>query len=378
MDSGWEATTQQVIDVFFTTMKSPHNLTDYDYYDSDHDYTSTEELSSQASPFDWKTLARVLSVLIYSITCFLGLVGNGLVIGIVVFKMKKSVNTIWFLNLAVADFLFNVFLPLTISYTALGYHWVFGRAMCKINSFLLILNMYTSVFSLVTISIDRCVSVVFPVWSQNHRNPKIACLLCPLIWALGILMSSPSLVFRDTDTYNFTGNVFCFNNYYLPNSPKDHDLAYQRHMTVNVTRFLAGFITPMAIITACYMVIVLRLKRNRLAKSKRPLKIIIAIILTFFLCWCPYHVFNLLETQHHSVVGPVLEIGLPLVTAMAVANSCMNPILYVFMGQDFKKFKMTLLSRMVNALSEDTAHSSLARRSFTKASSVTEKETILL
>ncbi|XP_015268729.1 PREDICTED: chemokine-like receptor 1 [Gekko japonicus] len=377
MDSEQGASTQQAIAVLFTTM-SPNNLTDYDYYGFDHNYVITEELSNKESTYDTRAIARILTVFIYSITCLLGLVGNGVVIGIIVFKMKKSVNAIWFLNLAVADFLFNVFLPLTISYTALGYNWVFGKGMCKVNSFLLILNMYTSVFSLATISIDRCISVVFPVWSQNHRSPKIAYSLCPLIWTLGILMSSPSLVFRDTETHRYTGNVVCFNNYYLPNSLHDRSVHDMRHVTVNVTRFLAGFVMPMAIITVCYMIIIFRLRRNRLAKSKRPLRIIIAIIMTFFLCWCPYHIFNLLETQHRWVLGPVLEIGLPIVTAIAVANSCMNPILYVFMGQDFKKFKMTLLSRMVNALSEDTVHSSLARRSFTKASSMTEKETILL
>ncbi|KAL8180039.1 UNVERIFIED_CONTAM: hypothetical protein K2H54_004166 [Gekko kuhli] len=331
---------------------SPNNLTDYDYYGIDHDYVITEELSNKESTYDTRTVARILTVFIYSVTCLLGLVGNGLVIGIIVFKMKKSVNAIWFLNLAVADFLFNVFLPLTISYTALGYNWVFGRGMCKVNSFLLILNMYTSVFSLATISIDRCISVVFPVWSQNHRSPKTAYALCPLIWTLGILLSSPSLVFRDTETHRYTKNVVCFNNYYLPNSLHDRAVHDMRHVTVNVTRFLAGFVMPMVIITVCYMIIIFRLRRNRLAKSKRPLRIIIAIIMTFFLCWCPYHVFNLLETQHPLVSGPVLEIGLPIVTAIAVANSCMNPILYVFMGQDFKKFKMTLLSRMVNALNK--------------------------
>ncbi|XP_060105319.1 chemerin-like receptor 1 isoform X2 [Heteronotia binoei] len=376
MDSEFGAPTQQAIGVLLTTMKSPDNFTEYDYYSPDHDYTITEERSSKAPMHDSETITRNLSVFIYSMICLLGLMGNGLVIGIIVFKMKKSVNAIWFLNLAVADFLFNVFLPLTIIYTALGYHWVFGKGMCKVNSFFLILNMYTSVFSLAIISIDRCISVVLPIWSQNHRNPKIACLLCPFIWVLGILMSSPSLVFRDTETH--AGKVICFNNYYFPNSTGNPHLHDRRHVTVNVTRFLAGFVMPMAVITVCYMIIIFRLRRIRLAKSKRPLRIIIAIIMTFFLCWCPYHVFHLLETQHHSVHRPVLQIGLPIVTAVAVANSCMNPILYVFMGQDFKKFKMTFLSRMVNALSEDTAHSSLPRRSFTKGSSVTEKETILL
>lgn len=354
-------------------MEFPDNISyNYHYY---YDVNYTEESRHDGSLYDFKSIFRILAVVIYSIICCLGLLGNGLVIGIIVLKMKKSVNTIWFLNLAASDFLFNLFLPLTITYTAMNYHWVFGRGMCKVNSFLLILNMYTSVFLLTAISLDRCISVVSPVWFQNHRNPNLACFLCALIWALGVLMSSPSLVFRDIELHN--GKVYCFNNYSLALTP--NPLGEIRHTAVSVIRFLVGFVLPMSVITACYIIIISRLKRNRLTKSKRPFRIIVAIIMTFFFCWCPYHIFHLLETQHHSVPQSVLESGLPIVTAIAVANSCMNPFLYVFMGQDFKKFKVTILSRLVNALSEDTGHSNLtSRRSFTKVSSVTEKETALL
>uniref|UniRef100_A0A8C8RZI5 Chemerin-like receptor 1 n=1 Tax=Pelusios castaneus TaxID=367368 RepID=A0A8C8RZI5_9SAUR len=344
----------------------------YDYPDVDYNFSM---VSVKQEPLhNGRDIARILSVVIYSLTCILGILGNGLVITVIAFKMKKSVNAIWFLNLAAADFLFNVFLPVNIAYTAMNYHWVFGAAMCKLNSFLLILNLYTSVLLLTIISIDRCVSVVFPVWAQNRRTPNLAWLVCIVIWAVGFLMSSPSLVFRDTVPH--LGKVICFNNYSL--SVSDRDLGVRRHKTVTIFRFLTGFAIPATIVTICYMIIVFKLKRNRLAKSKKPFKIIVAIIVTFFLCWSPYQVLNLLETQHHHISHVVFATGIPIATALATANSCMNPILYVFMGQDFKKFKVTVLSRVVNALSEDTTHSSFTQRSFWKVPSVTEKETSLL
>ncbi|XP_067395462.1 chemerin-like receptor 1 [Emydura macquarii macquarii] len=344
-----------------------------DNYD-DYDYNFSTVSVKQEPPHDGRNIARILSVAIYSITCILGILGNGLVIVIITFKMKKSVNAIWFLNLAVADFLFNAFLPLNIAYTAMHYHWVFGAAMCKLNSFLLNLNLYTSVLLLTIISFDRCISVVFPVWAQNHRTTKLACLVCIVLWVVGFGLSSPSLVFRDTVPH--LGKVICFNNYSL--STSDPALGFARHGTVNILRFLAGFAIPVIIITVCYMVIIFKLKRNRLAKSKKPFKIIVAIIVTFFLCWCPYQVLNLLETQHDRISHLVFATGIPLTTALAAVSSCMNPILYVFMGRDFKKFKVTILSRLVNTLSEDTAHSSLTQRSFSKMSSMTEKETTFL
>ncbi|NWV15327.1 CML1 protein, partial [Ptilonorhynchus violaceus] len=312
----------------------------------------------------------ILSVVIYSVSCVLGVLGNGLVIAIIALKMKRSVNAVWFLNLAVADFLFNLFLPINIAYTAMSYHWVFGTVMCKLNSFLLILNMYTSVLLLTTISFDRYVAVVFPVWSQNHRSPGLAYAVCAVIWAAGVVMSCPSLVFRDTARTR--NSVICFSNFSLSGNGSHEALAAARHRTVNVTRFAVGYVGPLAVITFCYAAIVLALRRNRLAKSRKPFKIIVAIIVTFFLCWSPYHLLNLLETLPRALPRAVFEVCVPLTTALAASNSCMNPVLYVFMGQDFKKFKVTLLSRLVNALSEETGHSGLVHRSFSKISSATE------
>ncbi|XP_047553606.1 chemerin-like receptor 1 [Lutra lutra] len=353
----------------------------YDDYPDDFDPIMVLE---ESSPLEGTT-ARIFLVVVYSIICFLGILGNGLVIIIATFKMKKTVNTVWFLNLAVADFLFNVFLPIHITYAALDYHWVFGTAMCKISNFLLIHNMYTSVFLLTVISFDRCISVLLPVWSQNHRSVRLAYVACMVIWVLAFFLSSPSLFFRDTAHVH--GKITCFNNFSQsaagsapwPTHSRLDPVGFGRHTVVTVTRFLCGFLVPVLIITACYFTIVCKLRRNRLAKTKKPFKIIVTIVTTFFLCWCPYHTLHLLELHHAAVPGSVFSLGLPLATAIAIANSCMNPILYVFMGQDFKKFKVAFFSRLVNALSEDTGHSSYpSHRSFTKMSSMNERETSML
>ncbi|XP_061025434.1 chemerin-like receptor 1 [Eubalaena glacialis] len=353
---------------------------EYVYSDDFDPIVVLEELS----PLEGRVV-RIFLVVVYSIICFLGILGNGLVIIIATCKMKKTVNTVWFLNLAVADFLFNVFLPIHITYAAMDYHWVFGTAMCKISNFLLIHNMYTSVFLLTVISFDRCISVLLPVWSQNHRSVRLAYMACMVIWVLAFFLSSPSLVFRDTA--HLHGKISCFNNFSLsatsssswPTHPQVDPVGFGRHVAVTITRFLCGFLVPVLVITACYFTIVYKLRRNRLAKTKKPFKIIVTIIITFFLCWCPYHTLYLLELHHSAMPGSVFSLGVPLATAIAIANSCMNPILYVFVGQDFKKFKVALFSRLVNALSEDTGHSSYpSHRSFTKMSSMNERETSML
>uniref|UniRef100_A0A8V5H6A9 Uncharacterized protein n=1 Tax=Melopsittacus undulatus TaxID=13146 RepID=A0A8V5H6A9_MELUD len=155
---------------------------------------------------------HILSMVVYSIACLLGVTGNGLVIWITGFKMKKTVNSVWFLNLAIADFIFTFFLPLSIAYTALGFHWPFGKLLCKLNSTIAFLNMFASVFLLTVISMDRCVSVAFPVWSHNHRSPELAARIAVGTWVLALLLSSPYLVFRDT-MLSSRNSTSCYNNF---------------------------------------------------------------------------------------------------------------------------------------------------------------------
>uniref|UniRef100_A0A8C4XI76 Formyl peptide receptor 1 n=1 Tax=Erpetoichthys calabaricus TaxID=27687 RepID=A0A8C4XI76_ERPCA len=356
---------------------NPLNVTDLN--DSNYYYYEEESSSVLESPLS------IMSLIVYSLAFLLGVTGNGLVIWITGFKMKKTVNTIWFLNLAIADFIFTFFLPLNIIYTALGFHWPFGRFMCKMNTTIAFLNMFASVYLLVVISIDRCISVIYPVWSQNHRRPRIASIISLVVWIVAFVLSSPYFAFRDTapamDNINKTN---CYNNFAFSDDYDSEDIVFlriMRHQAMVITRVILGFFVPFSIILVCYTIIGLRLKQNRLAKTSKPFKIIIAVIVIFFLCWAPYHIFGLLEMVMHAMKEPsdnintVLRFGIPIATSLAFLNSCLNPILYVFMGHDFKEtVKKSILSVLETAFTEESVHSTstVNGRSKSKSSSYAE------
>ncbi|XP_069057350.1 chemerin-like receptor 1 [Pleurodeles waltl] len=344
----------------------------YEYYEDDEE-----------ANHNLQTSLHVLSMVFYSVAFLLGVMGNGLVIWIAGFKMKKTVNTVWFLNLAIADFIFTFFLPLSIAYTAMDFHWPFGTFLCKINSTVAFLNMFASIFILMAISIDRCFCVVSPVWSQNHRTPWLATRVAIAIWIMAVLISSPYLAFRDTATSLNEENItitHCYNNFAFSDNYEDDEinlLRATRHQAMIITRFVCGFIIPFSCIIACYSIIALRLKKNHLARSSKPFKIIIAVIVSFFICWFPYHVFSILELIIHTSqsfkLRKAMLIGIPLATSLAFLNSCINPILYVFMGQDFKeKFKMSILSAFESAFSEDSTQTNISKNHKSKSLSVTE------
>ena len=58
---------------------------------------------------------RVVTLIFYCLTCVLGVPGNAIVVWIAGVKMKRTVNTTWFLNLAIADLLCCLSIPFTVA-----------------------------------------------------------------------------------------------------------------------------------------------------------------------------------------------------------------------------------------------------------------------
>ncbi|XP_044189103.1 chemokine-like receptor 1 [Thunnus albacares] len=316
---------------------------------------------------DLRRSLNIMAAVIYSLDFILGVLGNGVVIWVTGFKMKKTVNTVWILNLAVADFLFTAFLPFSVIYTALDFHWPFGKFMCKLDNTVRFLNMFVSVYILVVISVDRYVSVVWPVWAQNHRSVCKASCVSLGVWVLGLILSLPSFIFRDIGpSFDNEKIINCYDNYDFSDSCETpSELGLLRFKAMTIIHFLLGFVVPFTVIVSCYAVIIHRLRRNRTmtSRSSRPLKIIAAVITVFFLCWAPFYIMTLIELWYHidnmsSVLELVVTIGVPLATSLAYLNSCLNPLLYVFMVQDFKdKVRKSILNVFETAFREEVSHS---------------------
>ncbi|XP_037646663.1 G-protein coupled receptor 1 [Sebastes umbrosus] len=296
----------------------------YEYY---MEYGDLEELKVDHRQ---RETMHIISVVIYIISFVLGLIGNGTVIWVTAFKSKKTVNSIWLLNLAMADFVFVLFLPFYIDYILRDFHWDFGVVMCKLNSFVSVMNMYASVLFLTMLSIDRYVSLVHLNWSQRYRTINRAWVVCGCIWMLAAAMSCPALIFRDT--MRLHDKVVCFNNFHT----QDAHTAAVRHIMIVVIRTTVGFLLPFTAI--CVTGILLTLKVNqsggavRLSSFSRTVS---AVILAFFLCWAPFHTFSLMELSVHSSIylHSILRAGFPLATSLGFFNSCINPLLYMLLGK---------------------------------------------
>ncbi|CAJ0946002.1 unnamed protein product [Ranitomeya imitator] len=111
---------------------------------------------------------------VYSLVCIVGLCGNSMVIYVILryAKMKTATN-IYILNLAIADELLMLSVPFLVTSTLLR-HWPFGSLLCRLVLSLDAMNMFTSIYCLAVLSLDRYVAVVHPISAARYRRPSVA------------------------------------------------------------------------------------------------------------------------------------------------------------------------------------------------------------
>ncbi|XP_051551825.1 chemerin-like receptor 1 isoform X2 [Myxocyprinus asiaticus] len=310
----------------------------YDYKSKLDDLTKGSH-PAETHPAYCRQAACIIIAILNVIIFLLGIIGNGAVIWIAGFKMKKSVNTTWYLSLALSDFIFCSIIPFVIVKIVIN-NWIFGLFMCKFTSFAMFLNMYSSIFILIVISVDRCLTVKFPVWAQNHRTVTKASAVVVLVWFMSALLSIPAAKFRNMQN-STSKETICLTSY-------EH-----YHTTVVLIRFIFGFFIPVLSICICYSILICKLRANQMSKSTKPYKIMTLLITTFFLCWLPYHIVSIIELNE-SKRGFNLDTALVISATLASSNSFINPFLYAFMAKDLKKKLYSFLSKIESAIDEET------------------------
>ncbi|RXN07491.1 C3a anaphylatoxin chemotactic receptor-like protein [Labeo rohita] len=121
---------------------------------------------------------KVISLVFYYLTLILCVPENTFVLYVAGFKMKRTINTVGFLSLAIVDLLCCLSTLFYATRSVEDKRWPYGSIMCKILPFIMLITMFASVFTLSLISLDRFTQVITPVWAQKHCSLLIARLSC--------------------------------------------------------------------------------------------------------------------------------------------------------------------------------------------------------
>ncbi|CAJ1086673.1 prostaglandin D2 receptor 2-like [Xyrichtys novacula] len=317
---------------------------------------------------------NVFAITLHGLFSTIGIIENLLILGVVGFHVRRSVISIWILNLAASDLLATASLPFFTLYMARGDTWTLGNTFCRIHSSMFFLNMFVSGFLLAAISLDRCLVVLRPVWAQNYRTNQLVGRVCGLIWALAVLFTIPFYIFRGAITIS-KHKTLCYYKYSLPGEfSNPESLIQQRKEALAFMRLFLAFLTPLGIIIFSYAAVTYRLARRGCRRSFRFVRLVVAVVVSFVLCWAPYHIIITIEvvTQKGQSAHAFAMKALPTAATFGFLNSVLNPILYVFSCPDLcKKIRHSLGAVMESVLAEDLAELS-RRRSTARSINTTE------
>ncbi|KAM4632112.1 chemerin-like receptor 1 [Discoglossus pictus] len=386
------------------------------------------------------TILQYTNFALSVLTIIIGLVGNTIVIYVSGFMMKEKRSKVWFLNLAVADFIFLLFLPLS-AVSLLKNNWPFGSHLCKAYHFFSNVNMYASIFIIVALNIERVLSVAKPIWHLKFLSPRVCYLTCALIWTIAVLSSLPVMVSSDeykvgngkqcllgyigknNNVHNiseqnnqkqvitFVKELFfknkvrekrnvqdnntteysdlptnttldCFkHNYIEPMSSTNTIVTTEtfKALSINIIFTLAqenleilpetreqceaneccaneeevtkytqmlyfterlvipliviGFFIPLLVILFSNILIVMNVRKSQTMKSSRLYRIVVTVVLVYFLTWTPLVTAQLISlSAARNMNFPLLfkvNMILPLLASIAYSNTCLNPIVYV-------------------------------------------------
>ncbi|XP_068100561.1 chemerin-like receptor 1 [Hyperolius riggenbachi] len=333
------------------------------------DIFNVPELEALPPNQDNPNVIQYASFTLSILACCIGLLGNAIVIAATIFLMDNCKSRIWFLNMAIADFIFMLFLPFNAVYVMKA-NWSFGSHVCKFYHFLTFVNMYASIYLIIALNIDHALSVAKPMWHLKFLSKRICYSVCFLIWLMSTFCSIPVLIYSDEHEYGenmqcllFSGDVTSIayvnsGNSSLREGFKSLDRedckvlfndtsgfdSWRRMSSTTTNLFILlhviGYFIPLCVILVTNLVIIVKVKNSQTPSTSRLYRVVIAAIIAFFLTRTPLVLAQIIflasvNVMEYTMMYKVILFS-PLLSSIAVVNSCLNPIIYVLLGKQLR------------------------------------------
>ncbi|XP_051775812.1 B2 bradykinin receptor-like isoform X3 [Erpetoichthys calabaricus] len=274
-----------------------------------------------------------------ALICILGIIGNTMVLCVFCLPKKRcTVPDIYLGNLAAADLIMILCLPFWFVTVINRLNWVFGAFLCRMVNVVIVMNLHCSILFLMLVSMDRYQALVNSLSSRKMRQTSSAKFICFGIWICGLLLSLPVMLFRTVQYIKEMNANICYLHFPSEEWKVIHNLIFS----------LTCFLLPALVITFCTYHMIKALRQNDMKKlsverSEKAAVLVLIVLLAFFCCWVPYHIFKLLDILHFYNLLPgclwedVLDLGIQISAYLAYTNCCLNPILYVIVGKHFRR-----------------------------------------
>ena len=304
---------------------------------------------------------KIGATVAYSFILVVSLVGNFLIV-LIVYKtptLRKPINML-IANMAMSDLLYPIFtFPVLVVKVHFG-SWLIsgflGQALCKIQIFLAVVSLLVSIQSLVLITVDRFVAVVVPL-----RSPLITSKKRPLFivatWT--VAMAVQLLYFVAVKHVHYPEGIMC-------ESQKAETFEEHTYANYLVVGAIVLFYTPFVLLVILYSIIMIKLKKQdhpgeqsanaekqRTRRNRKVLKMAIAIVVVFFICWIPF--FSNLLIMYFSSDSSIwsycsFKVYYFVTYLMCRGNCAVNPIVCLTFSSKYRNGLKRLVTFQRSAL----------------------------
>ncbi|XP_055956692.1 pyrokinin-1 receptor [Patella vulgata] len=321
-----------------------------------------EELGSKAA---------VPITFVYILIFITGVFGNICTCIIIIKNRYMHTPTNYYLfNLAVSDLMMLVLgLPYEIYTLWSSYPFLLGETICRLRLLAAEASTYTSILTITAFTVERYNAICYPMRANNSNLSRVVKVIIS-IWSLSVLCSIPVALQFGIIYDTFDGNVP------ISESAQCNTInESEAKIVFQVSTFLF-FIFPMTVIGILYFMIALAIRRSVLIRSgsdssndsqttsasvlnpdtrgqqqslirQSVLKMLVAVVVAFFVCWAPFHAQRLLVVYVEDWTSTLMQVHDCLYYISGVLyyiSSTINPILYSIMSVKFRQaFRSTIL-----------------------------------
>ncbi|XP_042629276.1 urotensin-2 receptor-like [Cyprinus carpio] len=272
-----------------------------------------------------------------SLLSLLGILGNLYTLGLLIRRRRMSTSLhLQVLSLALADLVYLSTAPFIV-YDSLASDWAFGELGCRLLLSLDLLTMHASIFTLTAMSLDRYRAVADPLAASSTPSSGLRRSGFGLGFAVALSLPMMIITVHLEDGENQEGKL-C-----VPAWDEQSSKAYLSVL------FCTSILGPGLAIGALYAALgrLYWVSQTQPAwagggntyppRAPRPkgLLLILGIVLTFWACFLPFWIWQLLPLYRPEVLR-VVPVGTQvtinrILTGLTYGNSCVNPFFYTLL-----------------------------------------------
>uniref|UniRef100_G3UDT2 G-protein coupled receptors family 1 profile domain-containing protein n=1 Tax=Loxodonta africana TaxID=9785 RepID=G3UDT2_LOXAF len=238
-----------------------------------------------------------------SIISLCGLVGNGIVIWLLGFCIKRNPFSVYILNLATADFTYLLCNTMWMLYFIFVDKYIYNLLLSALAfSFYMVSLSFLS-----AISTERCLSVLFPLWYKCHRPAHLSAVTCAITWALLLCL----LLLVLLDICVLPGEVL-------------HNLV--------LSLFCVLFFLVFTVVCVSSLILVIKVRCcSRRRQSSKLYLVIFFTVLAFLIFGLPWGITLMTSFLSLSLLYPSQVYY--ITNLLSAVNSSVNPIIHFFVGR---------------------------------------------